>query len=35
MIALDTGPLVALFDKSDDKHALCLDTFKCMLIGMQ
>ncbi len=28
MIALDTGPIVALFDKEDDKHDLCLDVFK-------
>ncbi len=28
MIAIDTGPLVALFDKNDDKHHLCLNIFK-------
>jgi hypothetical protein len=28
MIALDTGPLVALFDKEDDKHHLCTKIFK-------
>jgi len=28
MIALDTGPIVALFDKSDDKHHICVETFK-------
>lgn len=28
MIAIDTGPIVALFDKNDDKHHLCLHIFK-------
>jgi predicted nucleic acid-binding protein len=28
MIAIDTGPLVALFDKDDDKHHLCVNIFK-------
>ncbi|MDP3296205.1 MAG: PIN domain-containing protein [Thermodesulfovibrionia bacterium] len=28
MIAIDTGPIVALFDKEDDKHALCTKIFK-------
>lgn len=28
MIAIDTGPIVALFDKNDDKHHLCLNIFK-------
>ncbi len=28
MIAIDTGPIVALFDKDDDKHRLCTDIFK-------
>jgi predicted nucleic acid-binding protein len=28
MIALDTGPLVALFDKEDDNHLLCTRVFK-------
>ncbi len=28
MIAIDTGPIVALFDKNDDKHSLCLNIFK-------
>jgi len=28
MILLDTGPVVALFDKDDQYHALCLETLK-------
>ena len=28
MILLDTGPVVALFDKDDRYHALCLETLK-------
>jgi len=28
MIAVDTGPIVALFDRSDDKHSVCVETFK-------
>jgi len=28
MLAIDTGPIVALFDKEDDKHRACLETFK-------
>jgi predicted nucleic acid-binding protein len=28
MIAIDTGPIVAFFDKNDDKHSLCLNIFK-------
>ena len=30
MIALDTGPIVALFDKDDDKHLVCVETFKAI-----
>lgn len=28
MILLDTGPIVALFDASDDYHTLCTETLK-------
>jgi predicted nucleic acid-binding protein len=28
MSAIDTGPIVAMFDRSDDKHALCMEAFK-------
>jgi len=28
MILIDTGPLVAFFDASDDYHQLCLETLK-------
>lgn len=28
MIAIDTGPIVALFDKGDDKHEICTKIFK-------
>jgi predicted nucleic acid-binding protein len=28
MILLDTGPIVAFFDKDDRYHALCLETLK-------
>jgi predicted nucleic acid-binding protein len=28
MILLDTGPIVAFFDKDDQYHSLCLDTLK-------
>jgi hypothetical protein len=28
MIAVDTGPIVALFDKNDDKHHICVEAFK-------
>lgn len=28
MIALDTGPIVALFDKEDDKYRICETVFK-------
>ncbi len=28
MILLDTGPIVALFDKDDQHHARCLETLK-------
>ncbi len=28
MIALDTGPIVALFDKEDDNYRICRETFK-------
>lgn len=28
MIAVDTGPIVALFDKEDDKYRICRETFK-------
>ncbi|MBI4838052.1 MAG: PIN domain-containing protein [Nitrospirae bacterium] len=28
MIALDTGPIVALFDKEDDNHQICTKIFK-------
>jgi predicted nucleic acid-binding protein len=30
MLAIDTGPLVALFDREDDKHHICLGTFKAI-----
>jgi len=30
MIAIDTGPIVALFDKNDDKHLICVETFKAI-----
>ncbi len=30
MIILDTGPIVALFDKSDDQHHICVETFKAI-----
>lgn len=28
MILIDTGPIVALFDKDDRRHSLCLDILK-------
>jgi len=28
MLAIDTGPIVAIFDKSDDRHNICVETFK-------
>jgi predicted nucleic acid-binding protein len=28
VIAVDTGPIVALFDKEDDKYRICRETFK-------
>jgi predicted nucleic acid-binding protein len=28
MIAVDTGPIVALFDKNDNKHHICVEAFK-------
>jgi len=28
MIAIDTGPLVAIFDKSDKWHRACVETLK-------
>jgi predicted nucleic acid-binding protein len=28
MILLDTGPIVAFFDRDDEYHALCLETLK-------
>ncbi len=28
MIAVDTGPIVALFDKEDDKFDICRETFR-------
>ncbi|MEK6651408.1 MAG: PIN domain-containing protein [Nitrospirota bacterium] len=28
MILIDTGPIVALFDKEDDEHAVCHDLLK-------
>ena len=28
MLAVDTGPIVAIFDKNDDKHNICVETFK-------
>ncbi len=28
MIAVDTGPIVSLFDKEDDNYRICLETFK-------
>lgn len=28
MIAVDTGPIVALFDKSDNYHGLCVEALK-------
>src|SRR4030043_359727 len=30
MIAVDTGPIVARFDKKDDGHHTCVDTFKAI-----
>jgi hypothetical protein len=30
MIAVDTGPIVALFDKNDDKHHICVEAFKAI-----
>jgi len=30
MIAVDTGPIVALFDKNDNKHYICVETFKAI-----
>ena len=30
MIAVDTGPIVALFDRSDDKHHICVEAFKAI-----
>lgn len=30
MILIDTGPIVALFDKDDRRHSLCLDILKEM-----
>jgi predicted nucleic acid-binding protein len=30
MIAVDTGPIVALFDKSDNEHHICVETFKAI-----
>lgn len=34
MLAVDTGPIVALFDKSDDKHNICLETFKTIYVPL-
>jgi uncharacterized protein len=28
MLAVDTGPIVALFDKEDDNYGICKETFK-------
>ena len=30
MIAVDTGPIVALFDRSDNRHHVCVETFKAI-----
>lgn len=30
MLAIDTGPIVALFDREDDKHLVCLEAFKAI-----
>ena len=30
MIAVDTGPIVALFDRNDDKHHICVEAFKAI-----
>ena len=30
MIAVDTGPIVALFDRSDGEHYICVETFKAV-----
>lgn len=30
MLAIDTGPIVALFDREDDKHHICVGTFKAI-----
>jgi predicted nucleic acid-binding protein len=30
MIAVDTGPIVALFDKNDVRHHTCVETFKAI-----